>query len=79
MVAVPDEHSGLAVAAAAQARGYSTSVKRDEPSGQWSCYCTKSMLATHAGVLDSQAELDHVAQPYGGYSDGWGAFGNSTS
>jgi len=79
MVAVPDEQSGLAVAATAQARGYATSVKRDEASGSWTCYCTRSMLATHAGVLDAQAELDRVAQPYGGHSDGWGTFGNSTS
>jgi hypothetical protein len=79
MVAVPDEQSGRAVAEAAQARGYATSVKRDEPSGGWTCYCTKSMLATHAGVLDAQAELDRVAQPHGGHSDGWGTFGNASS
>src|SRR5262245_45219613 len=33
----------------ADARGYATSVRRDGPSGRWTCCWTKSMLATHAG------------------------------
>ena len=79
MVAVPDEEAGRAVAYAAQARGFSTSVKQDQESGNWTCYCTKSMLATYDGVLEAQAELDRIAEPHRGYSDGWGTFGNSQS
>jgi regulator of RNase E activity RraB len=79
MVVVPDERAGRAVAEAAVALGYTTAVSQDDDSGDWTCYCSRSMLATYAGVIEAQAELDQVAAPYRGYTDGWGTFGNRLS
>jgi hypothetical protein len=73
-VAVPDESSGRAVAEAARAAGFETSVSREL--GEWTCYCTKSMLATYEGVIQVQEELRRLAAPHGGVPDGWGTFGN---
>jgi hypothetical protein len=75
-VAVPDEAAGRAVATSADARGYRTSVDRDED-GAWTCYCTRSMLATYDGVVAAQKELGELARPHGGSPDGWGTFGNA--
>src|SRR5215831_15775762 len=76
-VAVPDESSALAVARLAEGMGYRLSVVRDDESGSWTCYCTRSMVPTYAAVIAAQAELDRLAGPVGGASDGWGTFGNA--
>jgi Regulator of ribonuclease activity B len=76
-VAVPDEMSGLEVAKLAQGLGYRPDVVRDDESGSWTCCCTRSMVLTYAAVIAAQAELDRVAGPVGGASDGWGTFGNA--
>ena len=75
-VHVPNESAGREVARLVTARGYSPSVELDEESGEWTCYCTKRMIATHETVVAAQAELDEVSAPFGGYSDGWGTIGN---
>ncbi len=75
-VAVPDETSGLRMAAAAGSAGYATSVWQDDESGDWTCDCTKTMAATYDAVVASQDELDKLAKPFGGHADGWGTFGN---
>jgi hypothetical protein len=76
-VAVPDEVSGLAVAKVVREHGYQPSVSRDHESGGWTCYCTRSMVPTHAALIEAQAELDRLAKPVGGGSDGWGTRGNA--
>jgi len=76
MVAVPDEKSGHAIAERARESGFTTSLTRDEESGEWTCYCTKVMLATYEGVTEAQRQLDRLAEPSRGYCDGWGTFGN---
>lgn len=76
-VAAPDEDSARAVAEAAAKRGYRTNVGRDDAGG-WSCYCTRTMLATYDGVMAVQAELDGLGHPYGAHADGWGTFGNAS-
>jgi hypothetical protein len=74
-IAASDEHSANAIAQAAQALGYGTDVFRGDNEG-WSCYCTRTMLATYDGVVRVQAALDALSRPLGGYADGWGTFGN---
>jgi regulator of RNase E activity RraB len=77
-VAVPDRQAGLMVAEQASRRGYRTNVEQDTDTAEWTCYCTRSMLATHAGVIAAQRELDKIARPFGGLTDGWGTFGNAS-
>jgi hypothetical protein len=76
MVAIPTRAAGLAVAEAAAAAGYRTSV--EEGGDGWTCYCTRRMVASHAAVVDAQAELNRFSEPHGGRCDGWGSAGNAT-
>jgi hypothetical protein len=74
MIAGRDEASARAIAAAAAALGYRTEAQYDD--GRWTVYCAREMLLTYDSVVAAQAELDRIAQPLGGFSDGWGTFGN---
>jgi regulator of RNase E activity RraB len=73
-VAVPSRVAGLAVARAAAVVGYESSV--DGGGDGWTCYCTRRMVASHAAVVDAQAELNRLSEPHGGRCDGWGSAGN---
>ena len=76
MVAVPDESAGRAVAEGARVAGFETTLECDEDSRSWTCYCTRTMLATYEGIIAAQSELDLLARSVGGYADGWGTSGN---
>lgn len=76
-VSVPSAESGEQVAAEARKIGFETSVEQDQDSGEWTCYCTKTILATVNTVFEIEEALDDLAEPFGGYSDGFGTFGNA--
>ena len=78
-VDVPTEVAGQKIALLAEERGYSGDVRFDEESHSWTCYCSKSMVATYTAVIAAQDELDELSAPFGGKSDGWGTFGNERS
>lgn len=75
-VAVPSEAIGRQLAVVAERCGYRPRLDQDEEDGSWSVYCTRKMLASYQGIAAAQAELDELSRPLGGYSDGWGTFGN---
>ncbi|MEW4455192.1 ribonuclease E inhibitor RraB [Bremerella sp. JC817] len=75
-IAVPSQQSGEQIAEEARKIGFETSVEQDEESGEWTCYCTKTILASVDTVFDIEETLDDLAEPFGGYSDGFGTFGN---
>jgi hypothetical protein len=75
-VDVPTEAAGEKIAALAAGRGYSADVELDDESQRWTCYCTKTMVATYAAMIAAQEELDELSAPFGGKSDGWGTAGN---
>ncbi len=84
-VAVPDESSAMSVAREAQRLGYSTRIWHDDDERDlepdmslfWTCECTKRLVPDYSAIVAIQEELDRIARPFGGYSDGWGSFGNS--
>ncbi len=81
-VAVPTREAGEHVAEEAERRGFRVNLVADadeeEPEAtSWSCYCTKSMVPDYDALLAVQHELDEIAKPCGGWSDGWGTFGNA--
>ena len=84
-VAVPDESSAMSVAREAQRLGYSTRIWHDDDERDlepdmslfWTCECTKRLVPEYLAIVAIQEELDQIARPFGGYSDGWGSFGNS--
>ncbi len=76
-VDVSDEDVGEQVADAATEAGYEVTVTQDDETEEWTCFCSKTMLATYDGVIEAQAELDRLAEPFGAKTDGWGTFGNA--
>jgi len=80
-VAAPDEAAGRRIADEAGRLGYRVRLVPDadpeEPDAtSWSCYCSKTMVPDYEAILAVQRELDDLATPFGGWSDGWGTFGN---
>ncbi len=83
-VAVPNESVGRSIAERVCALGYEAKVVFDpgedsavDDPPSWTCYCMRNMVPTHDAVTAAQAELNELSQPYGGYCDGWGSFGNA--
>ena len=85
-VAVPDESSAISVAQEAQQLGYSIQIWHDDDERDldadherlcWTCECTKRLIPEYPAIIAIQVELDRIARPFGGYSDGWGSFGNT--
>lgn len=76
-VAVPDERSGLAVAARVEAMGFEASVEEDPETRTWTCYCTMTLVPTLEAVLEIEARLQAVGEQVGGYADGFGTYGNA--
>lgn len=76
---LPDELSARQFAAVAKQRDFEVLVSFDDDDACWTCYCTRTMRATYAEVRAVQEELDDLSRPFGGHSDGWGTFGNSSS
>ena len=76
-VLVPDEAAADDVAEDAEAAGFTTEVSWDEEAGEWTCYCTKTMIASYEGVKGTQEELRALAAPHGGVPDGWETAGNA--
>lgn len=76
-IATPNEASSNQVAEAASKIGFATEIVFDDEDEEWTVYCTRFMVATHDGVIAVQQELDELAKPFGGTTDGWGTFGNN--
>jgi hypothetical protein len=75
-VVVLDRSVGRKFARAASRAGYLTDMRRDDEDDVITCTCSKTMLATYDGVVHAQHELAELSRPLGGYTDGWGTFGN---
>lgn len=76
-VAAPNERAARQIAEAASKLGYNASCMTDEGGSTWTTTCSTRMVLSHHAVLAMQAELDTLAEPFGGHSDGWGTFGNA--
>ncbi|MCA9590947.1 MAG: ribonuclease E inhibitor RraB [Myxococcales bacterium] len=76
-VAVPDESSGRVMAARASDLGFDTSVEEDAETGDWTCYCSKVFIPAYQAVVAIESKLDLLAREIGGYTDGFGTFGNA--
>ena len=76
-VAVSSEKTGNQVATEAKKLGFNVSVEKDDESGDWTCYCAKTLVPEYSEVVRIEKELDSLAKPYGGYADGFGSYGNS--
>jgi hypothetical protein len=75
-VVMPDEIAAQKFAAIVQARGYSPKIRKHDSDAGWDVTCVRLMLLTYDAIMGVQNELNQHARPLGGYSDGWGTFGN---
>ena len=75
-VAVPSKRLGDQVALEVDKLGFKPTVEQDEETGEWTCYCTKSLIPEYAEVVKIEEELTRIAKPYHGYTDGFGSYGN---
>ena len=73
-----NEEVATSVASLVTSRGYDPKIYHDDESGNWSVYCSRSMLATYEGVVAAQDELNALLQSLGAVCDGWGTFGNKS-
>lgn len=87
-VAVPDEASANDTAGVLAKAGYEPQIEYDagEPdfdaetddAGEfgpsWSVYARVRMIPDYGEIVQLQAELDRIAGPFGGKSDGWCVF-----
>lgn len=86
-VAVPDEATAESVFKEMTNAGYTTQIDFDEGEPDfnpevddadefgpaWTVFTTIEMVPAYDEIMRIQAELDRIAVPLGGKSDGWGA------
>lgn len=75
-VVFPNEFTAKEFAAHFREAGYTATVeytqtKKNHP---WDVVVVNHMAPSHAGVTEFEQELQGVADPLGGYNDGWGCF-----
>jgi hypothetical protein len=75
-VAAPSELAGLEFSVEAQKIGFSTDVSQDSETGDWTCYCTRTMVPEYDEIIHIQSLLNAIGQDFNCFSDGWGSFGN---
>lgn len=84
-VTVPDEVSANQILKAMSKAGYDSHIEYDEgePDGKvapadeefgpsWTVFANVRMIPEYNEIMRIQAELDRIARPFGGKSDGWG-------
>jgi hypothetical protein len=86
-VAVPDEASANKTLKAMTKAGYDSHIEYDagEPDDEgeidpedeefgpsWTVYANAPMIPEYNEIMRIQADLDRLARPFGGKSDGWG-------
>lgn len=86
-IAVPNENAAEAVSIALRRNDYEAEIYYDEGepdetghipaegefAPSWTIYTVIDMVPDYARIIENQAELDQIASPQGGWSDGWEA------
>lgn len=75
-IAASTKESAQLIAQACAELLYHTDVDKDDDGPDWTITCTTRMLLSYKSVIAIQIELESIANPLGGYIDGWGTFGN---
>lgn len=75
-VVVPSKPQAEEFASTARGRGFETRLWKHHDDAEWDVICALKMTPTYDEILRIQDDLDRLAKPFEGYSDGWGTFGN---
>lgn len=76
-VVVPSKDNGEAVAQEIETLGFQTSVEFDDEAKEWTCYCNITIIPTYSNVVAIEKRLDDISKLFGGFSDGFGSYGNA--
>ncbi|WP_343684938.1 ribonuclease E inhibitor RraB [Asticcacaulis sp.] len=72
-VVFPDQEAAEAFAFLVRAKGFTTSIRKgDEDSALWDVTATLPLSPTCEAITIVELELEGMANPYGGQTDGWG-------
>lgn len=72
-VLLPSEAAATEIAKTCSSRGFATKVKHTPTVGGFTCYCEKTIIPSYENVRAIELELDSIARPFGGKSDGFGS------
>jgi regulator of RNase E activity RraB len=75
-VVVASEAQAEQFAGAARERGFEADLCEHDDDTQWDVICAIKMTPTYDEIVRIQDDLNRLAKPFGGHSDGWGTFGN---
>lgn len=73
-IATPDLAASKIVGQHVERLGFRVSWAQDDDGTNWTVWCTKTMIPSHGAITAVEEELDAIAQKFGGWVDGWGAF-----
>jgi hypothetical protein len=65
-VAVPNKEAAESVAQHARSLGFKTNMEPTAAKGEWTCYCTKTLVPSFDNVRAIEHELDAIARTRGG-------------
>lgn len=72
-VVFPDKEGAEAFAYLVRAKGFTTLTREpDEYSVFWDVTATRPLSPTCEAITNVELELEEMAEPYGGQTDGWG-------
>ena len=77
LVDVADDVMGARVLSDPVLADFNVSVERDDETGRWTCYCTKTMVPDYRAIVGIEAVLTAVAKRHGAGYEGFGSFGNA--
>lgn len=75
-VAVPTQEAGNRFAPIVEAKGYKVSVEKNEETNDWTCYCSRTLIREYSAIVKIEKTLTELAEPFNGYADGFGSYGN---
>jgi hypothetical protein len=73
----PDMASGEAIAAKVPAAEFAIRVYQDPEDTSVTCECSRKMLLEYSELVRIQRQLSDLAEPFGGWCEAWGTFGNT--
>jgi hypothetical protein len=75
-VVIPAENPAKQFASIASTKGYKVHFWKHDDDPDWDVICTMEVVPTYANIVRIQRELNEWAEPFRGYCDSWGTFGN---
>ena len=73
----PDVAGAEAIGAKVPGGEFAVRIYQDPEDGAVTCECSREMLLDHSELIRIQRQLTEIAEPFGGWCESWGTFGNT--